>query len=109
MNRQQQLDQFSLAVHRRALDAVRREPALREQARQTLARWRQQSGAARSDVLWDEWDQLLAGEVSALERAALVESDHGQLMRSVSPLGCLLSQSERMALLKQAREHTALQ
>ncbi|WP_042582887.1 hypothetical protein [Variovorax paradoxus] len=109
MNRQQQLDQFSLAVHRRAMAAVRREPALRDQARLTLMRWRQQSGATRSDALWDEWEQLLASDVSVLESAALVESEHGQLMRSVSPLGCLVPQSERMALLKQARERAALQ
>jgi len=109
MNRQQQLDQFSLALHRRALDALRHEPALRDHARQTLARWRRQAGATRSDVLWDEWEQLLAEEFAALESAALVESDHGQLLRSVSPLGGLVSQSERMALLKQAREQAALQ
>ena len=109
MNRQQQLDQFSLALHRRALDALRHEPALREHARQTLARWRQQSGATRSDVLWDEWEQLLANEFAVLESAALVESEHGQLMRSVSPLGGLVSQGERMALLKLAREQAAVQ
>ena len=109
MNRQQQLDQFSLALHRRALDALRHEPALRDHARQTLARWRQQSGATRSDALWDEWELLLADEFVVLENAALVESEHGQLMRSVSPLGGLVSQSERMVLLKQAREQVALQ
>ena len=109
MNRQQQLDQFSLALHRRALDALRLEPALRDHARQTLARWRQQSGPTRSDVLWDEWEQLLANEFGVLEGAALVESEHGQLLRSVSPLGGLVSQSERMVLLKQAREQAVLQ
>lgn len=109
MSRQQQLDQFSLALHRRALAALRQEPALREHARQTLARWRHQSGATRSDVLWDEWEQLLSSDVGVLESAALVESDHGQLMRSVSPLGGLVSQVERMALLRQAREQAAPQ
>jgi hypothetical protein len=109
MNRQQQLDLFSLALHRRALDALRREPALREHARQTLARWRRQSEATRSDVLWDEWAQLLTDEFAVLESAVLAESGHGQLMRSVSPLGGLVSQSERMALLKQAREQAAVQ
>lgn len=109
MNRQQQLDAFSLALHRRALDALRHQPGLREHARQTLARWRLQSGESRSDVLWDEWEQLLCGDVGILESAALVESDHGQLMRSVSPLGGLVSQAERMALLRRAREQAAPQ
>ncbi|MGJ7615080.1 MULTISPECIES: hypothetical protein [unclassified Variovorax] len=109
MNRQQQLDQFSLALHRRALDALRHEPGLRDHARKTLARWRQQSGTTRSDALWDEWALLLADEFVVLENAALGESEHGQLMRSVSPLGGLVSQSERMTLLKQAREQAAIQ
>lgn len=109
MNRQQQLDEFSLALYRRACIALRLDPELREQAQRTLARWREQSGPTRSDALWDEWEQLLASEIHVLEGAALAESDHGQLMRSVSPLGGLVSQGERMVLLKQAREQTALQ
>ncbi len=89
---------------------MRREPALRDHARQTLTRWRRQSGATPSDVLWDEWEQLLANEqILALESAVLVESDHGQLLRSVSPLGGLVPQSERTMLLKQAREQVASQ
>ncbi|QOF78003.1 hypothetical protein [Variovorax sp. 38R] len=108
MNRQQQLDQFSLALHRRAMAALHLDPAQRERARQTLARWRQQSGETRSDVLWNEWEQLLASDLEVLTRAALDDSEHGQLMRSVSPLGVLVSQAERMTLLQQAREEVAV-
>lgn len=109
MNRQQQLDQFSLALHRRAMAVLRLEPALRERASQTLVRWRQQAGETRSDVLWNEWAQLLAADFDVLESAALDESEHGQLMRSVSPLGVLVSQAERTTLLQQARQEAAVQ
>jgi hypothetical protein len=108
MNRQQQLDRFSLALHRRAVAVLRLDPALRERASQTLARWRQQAGPTRSDVLWNEWERLLAAESGVLESAALDESEHGQLMRSVSPLGVLVSQAERIALLQQAREEASV-
>ncbi|MBT2321723.1 hypothetical protein J7E62_05030 [Variovorax paradoxus] len=107
MNRQQQLDQFSLALHRQAIAALRREPALRERARGTLQRWRAQAGATKSDLLWIEWEQLLDEELPTLERAVLAESDHGTLMRSVSPLGSLIDQHERSALLRQARDKAA--
>ncbi|MEJ8852375.1 hypothetical protein [Variovorax rhizosphaerae] len=110
MNRQQQLDQFSLALHRRAIEVLRREPALRARALDTLARWRLQAGATRSDRLWYEWEQLLgSSDVEALADAALAESDHGQLMRSVSPMGGLVDQHERAQLLKLARGQVAAQ
>lgn len=109
MNRQQQLDQFSLALHRQAIAALRREPALRIRARDTLNRWRVQAGATKSDSLWSEWEQLLDDELPTLERAALAESDHGTLLRSVSPLGSVVGQHERLMLLQQARDQAVAQ
>ena len=108
MNRQLQLDHFSLALHRRAIDALRADPTLNARVRQTLTRWRSQAGETRSDALWSEWEQLLSDEPDALARAALSETDHGQLMQSVSPLGVLVTQRERTALLSQSRGYVAL-
>ena len=73
----------------------------------TLRRWQRQAGGTRSDALWDEWEQLLGADLAVLEQAALSDSDHGQLLRSVSPLGGLVDQRERAALLQQARAETA--
>ncbi|MGJ7496892.1 hypothetical protein ACSFA8_17665 [Variovorax sp. RT4R15] len=109
MNRQQQLDQFSLALHRSAIAMLRREPGMRARPLDTLHRWQRQAGATRSDALWGEWEQLLGGDFALLEQAALAESDHGQLLRSVSPLGSLVDQHERMALLRHARAQAAAQ
>jgi len=104
MNRQQQLDQFSLALHRKAIAALRREPALRQRALDTLGRWRARAGATRSDPLWVEWEHLLGQQLPVLETAVLAESEHGTLMRSVSPLGGLVDQHERGFMLRQARD-----
>jgi hypothetical protein len=109
MNRQQQLDQFSLALHRKAIAALRREPALRQHARDTLHRWRARAGTTRSDPLWTEWEHLLEQQLPALETAVLAESEHGTLIRSVSPLGSLVDQHERSVLLREVRNQVATQ
>ena len=109
MNRQQQLDQFSLALHRQAIAALRREPELRARACETLKRWRARAGESRSDPLWNEWEQLLDRELPELERAILAQSEHATLMRSVSPLGSLVDQRERLVLLERAREQARMQ
>lgn len=109
MNRQQQLDQFSLALHRSAIAKLRREPAMRARSLETLHRWQKQAGLTRSEALWSEWERLLVADLDVIEQAALANSDHGQLLRSVSPLGGLVDQHERMALLQQARVEAASQ
>jgi hypothetical protein len=109
MNRQQQLDQFSLALHRQAIAALRSEPALRARACETLKRWRARASESRSDPLWIEWEQLLDAELPELERAVLAESDHATLMRSVSPLGSLVDQHDRLVLLERARNQAKAQ
>ena len=109
MNRQQQLEQFSLALHRQAIAALRREPALRARACETLKRWRARAGESRSDPLWMEWERLLDAELPELEVAVLAESEHAALMRSVSPLGSLVDQHDRLVLLQRAREEARLQ
>jgi hypothetical protein len=107
MNRQLQLDQFSLALHRKAIAALRHEPALRQRALDTLGRWRARAGTTGSDPLWVEWEHLLEQQLPVLEMAVLAESEHGTLMRSVSPLGGLVDQHERGVLLRHARDQVA--
>ncbi|HWH82725.1 MAG TPA: hypothetical protein VNU71_10870 [Burkholderiaceae bacterium] len=103
MNRQQQIDQFLLAAHRLALARLRADPARIEPVRAQLMRWRQQSGPTRSDPYWEEWKSLLLGDVADLERVVCADDDRGALLRSVSPMSTLVTQAERMALLRAAR------
>ena len=104
MNRQQQIDAFTLAAHRRVLPILQAQPHALDEALQVLGRWREIAGApSHSQPYWDEWSALLRSGVDAVERAVCIESDHAATLRSVSPLGRFLPASERHRLLRQAR------
>jgi hypothetical protein len=103
MNRQLQLEKFLLAAHRLALVRLRAQPERIEPVRAQLERWRQQAGATRSDVYWDEWQLLLTADLNELEHAVCADDEHGAVLRSVSPMSTLISQTERLQLLAEAR------
>jgi|SRR4051794_3751613 len=103
MNRQQQIDKFLLAAHRLAVSRLRAEPQRIGPVRAQLARWRAQSGPARSDLYWDEWQRLLALDIREMERVICADDEHGAVLRSVSPLSTLITQAERAQLLREAR------
>ena len=105
MDRQQQIEAFSLAAHRLAVARIRDRPAAATDALATLSRWRAQSvGPAHCEPCWQEWERLLRGSVDALELAVCANDDRAAVLRSVSPLGRLLGVEERKRLLREARE-----
>jgi hypothetical protein len=103
MNRQQQIDAFLLAAHELAGQRLKQEPVRIAQATQLLATWRSKAGANRSDALWDEWQSLLAKPVEQLIAAMTARGDHADHLRSVSPMGVLITQAERAKLLQSSR------
>ena len=103
MNRQADIEAFLLAAHRLAVSRLREVPSRIDKARTLLLRWRTQDGRTRSDLYWDEWAELLAADTDTLERAVCSAADHAVALRSVSPLGVLLTQEERSALFAEAR------
>jgi hypothetical protein len=104
MNRQQQINLFSLAAHRLAVARLREEPQRLLEVRGVLERWRAQAGEpTHCDPYWNEWDRLLSEGVDAIERAVCVPTDQAATLRSMSPLGRLISVGERNELLRQAR------
>ena len=103
MNRQRQIEKFLLAAHRLALQRLRAQPACIEPVRAQLARWRVQSGPAASDAYWDEWQRLLAADIEEIERVVCADDEHGAVLRSVSPMSSLITQLERLQLLREAR------
>jgi hypothetical protein len=103
MNRQRQIEAFSLSLHRLAVSRLRSQPALASNAERTLSRWHDRSGPNRAEPYFDRWRQLLAAGADAIEAATCVDTDHAAVLRSVSPLGSLVSPAERKALLEQAR------
>lgn len=104
MNRQQQINQFSAQAHLLAVQRLREQPALALEVVAQLERWRLRSGPTRSDVYWNEWQALLAAPVDELANAVCADTDHGAVLRSVSPMSVLITQAERMQLLRQARQ-----
>lgn len=105
MDRQEQIHLFSLAAHRLAVARLRERPERVAEALGVLHRWREQAGGpAHCDPYWDEWDRLLHEGVDAVELVVCAPTDHAATLRSVSPLGRLISASERNQLLRRARE-----
>ncbi|MES2937767.1 MAG: hypothetical protein V4864_08785 [Pseudomonadota bacterium] len=103
MNRQQQIDDFLLEMHRLAVTRLRADPARLADVAALLQRWRTLNGETRSDAYRDEWGQLIALGVEAIEREACANTDHAAALRSVSPLSVLVSQRERGEMLRASR------
>ena len=103
MRNQQDIDRFTLAFHERAVARLREKAGLLSQARDTLDRWRAQRGATASDLYFDQWRALLDEGPDAIERSVCVDTEAAATLRSVSPLGFVLSPEERHAMHRLAR------
>jgi hypothetical protein len=98
----QQLDAFTLAFHRQAIARMLEQPGLVAQAVQTLDRWEQQRGATTADLYLQRWRELLAQGCEVIEKQVCQDSAEAATLRNVSPLGFVLSASERHALRQSA-------
>jgi hypothetical protein len=98
----QQLDAFTLAFHRQAIARMQEQPGLVKQAVQTLDRWAEQRGATASDSYLQRWRELLSQSCDVIEAQVCQDSAEAATLRNVSPLGFVLSASERQELRQQA-------
>ncbi len=103
MNRQQQIDAFLLAAHELAGERLQAEPARVDQVKQQLEAWQSKVGANRSQILWNEWRDLLSQPIEQLVRSITAKTDHAEHLRSVSPMGVLITPVERHQLLQNSR------
>lgn len=88
-------DLRSLALHRAAVQVLTEHPERVQQVLDVLSRW-EKTVDPHTLPLLHEWRQI----VEAQEwRHALEESDKGQQLRQASPLGFVLSQAQRRAIL----------
>lgn len=94
---------FLQAAHRLALTRLRAEPERIGEVQALLHRWREQSGRTRSDLYWDEWERLLVLPIDDFESLICADDEHATVLRSVSPIGVLISEAERRELLLEAR------
>jgi hypothetical protein len=107
MRTHQEIDRRSLALHRLVAERVRRDPALFEKARQTLARWRQTVCVASQPYL-EEWERLMNQGVDACLSVAVEDSERAAALRQSSPFSGVLTNRERFAFLRQwRRDHEA--
>lgn len=93
--RHQAQDLLSLVLHEKALERVRDNPHLIDEAKATVERW-MEIGNAQSHPLFAEWIKIL------MERKwskILGRSRHAQELRQASPLPTLLSKEERESIL----------
>lgn len=101
MPSQHQIEQFTLAFHMRAVQRLRNDPLLRNQALKVIDRWEEGGVTADSRPYRDYWRQLLSGDLAVLERTVCVDTHEAATLRSMSPLGFVLDESERLALRQQ--------
>ncbi|MET0542117.1 MAG: helix-turn-helix transcriptional regulator [Variovorax sp.] len=90
-------DLQSLVLHKEAIQLMRSDPKLIDQALATLEEWRG-SGSSHSRFLWDEWSVILHRRDW---RRALSTSRRGKELRQASPLPTILPASIRSGVLEQ--------
>lgn len=96
-SRHQVQDLQSLALHEEAVRRVQTNPALLQQAEETVERWLQ-SGHSRSSGLWREWQEILR---HGKWRKVLAHTRRAQEMRQASPLITVLPAPVRQSILDQ--------
>lgn len=96
-------DLRSLALHQEAVRVLRAHPEKASRALEVLTRW-QAKGDVHTMPLWDEWRRIIDGQLWEL---AVQDNDRGQQLRQASPLGFVLSEDQRAAILERYRRDTA--
>ncbi|WFF82896.1 helix-turn-helix transcriptional regulator [Delftia tsuruhatensis] len=90
-------DLQSLALHEEAVRLVRSDPALLQQAQDTLERWLSQ-GDSHSASLWRQWQDVLQ---NGRWRTILARTRRAQELRQASPLTSVLPEQVRQQVLAQ--------
>jgi hypothetical protein len=99
---QRQIERFTLEFHRVAIGRLRVHPEYLAKAIEVLNRWEVQGASPRSQVYRDEWRRLLQRGVDDIEQFSCVDTDDAATIRSMSPLGFVLSEQERLQIRREA-------
>ena len=92
-------DLQSLMLHQEAVKLMQKQPALIQQAMDTLDEWRQ-AGDAHSRFLWDEWAVILHRRAW---RRALSHTKRSKELRQASPLATVLPPEVRQRILDEVQ------
>jgi len=99
MRTHQEIDKRSLALHRLVADKIRRDPALFDRVRGTLARWRVQVSPSAQPYL-EEWERLVERGMESCLKVATEDSQRATALRQSSPFTGVLTNQERSAFLR---------
>lgn len=102
MPSQQQIERFTLAFHKVAVDRLRQQPVLTQRALDVLGRWESGGVSPAGQRYRDTWRRLLTGDIETLSHAVCNETDQAATLRSMSPLGFLLAEDERLRIRREA-------
>lgn len=90
------LDERSLALHRLVAWKVLADPALLDQARQNVRRWRTMDGSP--SLALSEWESILSGPVDEVTRFLMEPSERATRLRQSSPFCGILTEAERRVI-----------
>jgi len=99
MRTHQFLDARSLALHRLIAEKIRRDPALFQKVRSTLAHW-QTIVSADSQPYLIEWARLVEAGMDECLAMATEDSEHATALRQSSPFCGVLTERERLDFLR---------
>lgn len=91
-------------MHREAVRMLLADPALAEKAIATIKRW-DGLGGLGVKPLRDRWVEIISARDWS---AALEESEQGDQLRKASPMGTLLPDGVRLAIIRQVRMEVEL-
>jgi hypothetical protein len=102
MPTQRQIERFTLEFHQVAVDRLRTHPEQLTKAMEVLNRWEAQGSSGSGQVYRDTWRRMLGSGIDEIEKTVCVDTDSAATMRSMSPLGFVLSEDERMQIRRKA-------
>jgi hypothetical protein len=102
MPTQRQIERFTLEFHQVAVDRLRVYPEQLTKAVEVLNRWETQGSSGSGQVYRDTWRLMLDSGVDEIEKTVCVDTDIAATMRSMSPLGFVLSEDERIQIHRKA-------
>jgi len=100
------IDRRSLALHRLAVDKIRKDPSLFAIVQANLTRWRTIIDP-RSLSYLDRWQALVDEGMDRCLAVAIEDSEFGRNMRQSTPFAGILSNKERFEFFREYGRHEA--
>jgi hypothetical protein len=95
-------EERSLAFHRFIAELLRREPALLDRARTTLAKWRTEGTVAVAYI--DRWEDLFSLGLDQICRALTDEGEQARALRQTTPFAGAIDPRKRWQIHREVRK-----